>query len=177
MVLAMPVQAFAAATMLFCGLAHERMFGGVSPADGGVHAARHGGLPAGRDAGHAEVADATAAHEHHALAGHDHGDHASPTHDHAGHASATHRDHDHAAHHTTVAQGASDADTASGATTDLGSFTCSACAACCSMLGMPASIAFVGAADRVDTVASGPAPEVHWFVIDSLDRPPRAQPV
>jgi hypothetical protein len=174
MVLAMPVQAFAAATMLFCGPAHERMFGAVSATPhGAAQAAGHGGHHAGH-ADHPVLADAAAAPDHHASMAHDHG----------AQAAMTHGGGDHAGHHPPAVQGASDADTTPDATpgttsasaTDFGStsFSCSACAACCSMLALPVSVGVVGAAERVDTVASSPVPEVHWFVTDTLERPPRA---
>lgn len=97
-----------------------------------------------------------------------------PAHDHAG---AGHAVHDHAAQGDRVvsqpALGA-DADSAHGLSAHDGKVSCSACAACCSALALPASFSLpevVRVAHPMQTSASAP---VASHQPDGPDRPPRA---
>lgn len=66
------------------------------------------------------------------------------------------------------------ADDAAGLFSFLGQFSCSACAACCSMVGLPASLSLPGQPHSVQSVLAWLAVSVQSHLPDGLDRPPRA---
>ena len=55
-----------------------------------------------------------------------------------------------------------------------GTFSCSACASCCSMLAIPESFASVGEPDLVNTTPAALAVGVQSFVTEGPERPPRS---
>lgn len=113
------------------------------------------------------VVDAPAMASHHgAGAGHDH---AATDH-------GEHRHAAHAAHADAVAPdpaAEADADGAGGMSPHHAQFNCSACAACCFMLALPASFALPEAVSPVHAVHPPPAAPVASHPPDGLDRPPR----
>lgn len=66
-----------------------------------------------------------------------------------------------------------DADGAQGFVPDHGKFSCSACAACCSVLALPAQFALPGAPSLAHPVHMAPGAPVASHHPDGLDRPPR----
>lgn len=56
----------------------------------------------------------------------------------------------------------------------LDQFSCSACAACCLMMGLPASLSLPGQPHSIKSVLAWLAISVQSHLPDGLDRPPRA---
>lgn len=147
MVIAMPVQGMSASVMLFCGPSHERTV-----------QARGVDAPATR-------ADTTGAGGHY-------------------HAAAAHAAHRHAAPDpsasSVLADAAADtgadaaADGAGGLAAPHGKFNCSACAACCSALALPATFSPPDAASPAHSFRAPPPLPVASHQPEGLDRPPRA---
>ena len=63
---------------------------------------------------------------------------------------------------------------ASGKFTDLGKYKCSACAACCSMLALPAGVAWLGEPGLVNAIPGAPAAAAPSYLTEGIERPPRA---
>lgn len=61
-----------------------------------------------------------------------------------------------------------------GTFTDLGKYKCSACAACCSMLALPAGFALVGEPGLVNAIPGAPAAAAPSYLTEGIERPPRA---
>lgn len=92
-------------------------------------------------------------------------------------AAMDHRDHEHAGIGAPVASDAAvDADGDGGGSLlpHHGIFSCSACAACCIALALPASFELPQALRTAQTLRSSPAMPVASHQPDGLDRPPRA---
>jgi hypothetical protein len=137
----LPVQGYAAATMVACGPSHERM------AARAPHA-------------HAEDLGRASHHGAHDHAAHDHGAHAHAAHDHAG--------------FTPDAHAAVTPDDTARAASDLASFTCSACAACCVGAALPArEFSLDVPAPAPDTLRPATAAPLTAVTLDGLERPPR----
>ncbi|MFP5397700.1 MAG: hypothetical protein ACLGIT_05180 [Gammaproteobacteria bacterium] len=147
MVIAMPVQGMAASVMLFCGPSHERM------TQARVVDASASRADAAGDAGHDHAATGHAAHRHAAP------DHAAPF---------------------VMANAAADtgaetaAEGAAGLVAPHGTISCSACAACCSALALPATFSLADATSPVRSFRAPPSVPVASHPPDRLDRPPRA---
>lgn len=152
-VIALPLQAVAASTMLFCGPSHERMMS-VPMLD--ASARLPGSLTQAHD-GH----DAHAEHAAHHASVAGHGDH----HDHGRHDPA-------AAHHAALAGGGSGQGDDS--TSPLhGMVSCSACAACCAAHALPAHVTVPEIVPAAQPVHAMPDVPVTSLPPDGLDRPPR----
>ena len=137
MVIAMPAQGMAAASMLFCGPSHARMML-VLDADAATDQHAHGPVRA--------AAAHHGGHQAHAAA-----DDAAPS----------------AAGH--VAQG----NGAEASTLQHGQFNCSACAACCAMLALPARAVLPAAVTPAQPARTPGMVRVTSHQPDGLDRPPR----
>jgi hypothetical protein len=87
------------------------------------------------------------------------------------HEAVTSATHDHAA--AAHAANAADPD-AAGKFTDLGQFKCSVCAACCSMLALPAGFALVGDPGLANVMSPAPSVVAPSYLSEGLERPPRA---
>lgn len=140
---ALPMQSWAAATMVNCGPTHSRMAG---------HAV------AAAEPGHAHDTHGHDAHP---------GSHAHP-HANAGHDPASHP-HGMAADGQADPSG-SDADVPQ---PPLGKFKCSACATCCLGVVLPSPILIFDASESSDTVALGMPQGHVDFLTEGLERPPR----
>ena len=146
LVLAVPAQGAAAATMAMCGPNHHA--GGPGAAlvhvqAGGISSESRHNVPHAHSNDHAQHGTATqAAHDH------DH-DHAVADVPGAGEASAP-------------AQGM-----------HAGQHKCSACASCCSVSAMLSPVLAVPVPDVAPTVFSVVVPNVEAFGVDGPDRPPR----
>lgn len=66
------------------------------------------------------------------------------------------------------------AEDAAGLFSFLGQFSCSACAACCSMMGLPANLSLPSQPSSAQSVLAWLAISVQSHLPDGLDRPPRA---
>lgn len=99
-------------------------------------------------------------------------------HEHAhGGSAADHGVHPHTdSHGPDASQGheSADADGAQGLMPHHGKFSCSACAACCSVLALPAPFALPEASSPVHPVRMAPVAPIASHQPDGLDRPPRA---
>lgn len=160
MVIAMPVQGLAASAMIFCGPHHERLAQGLvfdAPAAGSEQAREP--LPAHAAAVHAA---------------HGHAAHGDAAHGHAAHGHATMSDAGAAPGSADADHDADSADSAEGLLTLHGKFSCSACAACCSALALPASFSLPEAVSPAQVLRTSPSAPVASHRPDGLDRPPRA---
>lgn len=81
--------------------------------------------------------------------------------------------HDHAAHATHAVVSA-DPDNGSGAASPHIELTCSACAACCSVLALPMSFSLPAATDMAHPMHAAPSVLPSSHEPDRLDRPPRS---
>ena len=143
LVLAVPAQGAAAATMLMCAPNHHAGGAGASV----VHV-QPGGL------------SSTSTHDRSHAHSNDHVQHSAAAHDH---------DHDHAMADAPAAGEA--AAPAQGMHT--GQHKCSACASCCSVSAMLSPVLAVPVPDFAPTVFSVVVPNVEAFSADGPDRPPR----
>ncbi len=148
LVLAVPAQGAAAATMALCGPNHHAAGAGaamVHAQAGGLSSASPHDLPHDRPQAH--------------------------SHDHAQHSAATPaaRDHDHA---VAVAPFAGEASVPAQGM-HAGQHKCSACASCCSVSAMLSPVLAVPVPDFAPTVFTAVVPSVEAFSSDSPDRPPR----
>jgi len=143
MALAIPVQGVAAAGMLHCDASPAQ------PQQGAAHAHVH--------AGHSHAGDVHAG-DAHAGDAHAGGAHAGGAH--AGDA------------HASDAQGAAAADDPADDTNAFG-HKCSACAACCAGLAIPAQAAEFSSPIVASFAALPPGAAPAFFVLGRLDRPPR----
>lgn len=146
LVLSVPAQGAAAATMVLCGPNHHGDGAGVTM----VHA-QAGGL------------SSTSAHDRPHDRPHAHSN------DHAQHSAATHAAHDHAVADLPAVGEAS----ASAQGIHAGQHKCSACASCCSVSAMLSPVLAVPVPDVAPTVFSAVVPSVEAFSADGPDRPPR----
>lgn len=146
MVVAMPIQTFAAPTMRFCGPSHERMMHRLGPEapPQASHHAFHGGHPA---------------------AAGDHG-----RHPHAGPAYAA----DPGDSGTPQAEPDHDTDGRPGLVPQHDDFSCSACASCCSVLALPPHLAGLAAAGPVHPAGRAPVTPIASHPPDGPERPPRS---
>lgn len=144
LVLAVPAQGAAAATMAMCGPNHHA--GGPGAALVQVQA---GGI--------SSESQHNVSHAH--------------SNDHAQHGTATHaaHDHDHAVADVLAAGEAS----APAQGMHAGQHKCSACASCCSVSAMLSPVLAVPVPDVAPTVFSVVVPNVEAFGVDGPDRPPR----
>lgn len=147
MVIALPVQGMAASVMLFCGPSHERMVQAGAVDASAARAESTGG------AGHEHAAAGHAAHRH-----------ATPDQV----VSSVFAD--------VAADTGADttADGAGGLVAPHGTFNCSACAACCSALALPATFSLPDAASPAHSFRAPPPVPVASHQPEGLDRPPRA---
>lgn len=162
----LPVQGYAAATMVACGPIHERMASAATRAhdhDGSSQNGKHGHDGPGRRA-----------HDHSAPdhGAHDHGAHGHGAHGHGAHDRGA-RDHAASAAHAPPAAMA-DSSTAAAAG-GLADFTCSACAACCVGAALPAGdVSLDVSALAPDTLRPAAAAPLAAVTLDGLERPPRS---
>ena len=147
LVLALPAQGVAAATMAFCGPHHP---GGGAASHAEQRAAAEHVHPQARPQAHPQAhpeADAQGSHG-------DHGD-----------------------HHQATAARADSADAGSSAAPAKGGHAdqqkCSACASCCSIGAILNSVLAVPAPELSPTVFAVVVPTVDAFAVDGPDRPPR----
>lgn len=144
LVAALPVQSWAAATLMNCGPTHHRMSESASHLHRvTAHAAHgHGGLQGAHEVTPHSHDGSVAAPESIAVS-------VAPTD--AGAASS--------GHHDSVQK--------------LGKFKCSACASCCMGTALPTSVLSFGASVTRDTPAAAIPQAVGVFLTSGLDRPPR----
>lgn len=141
--IAMPLQGLAASAMLSCGPSHARMLQGLVSAAPAPGHAAHGG-----QAAHAGRDAAAAVHGAHA---HAHADSADSV------AATAQADGD-AGHHPSPHHG---------------KHSCSACAACCTALALPARFALLEVTRAVHAVRTALDAPVVSHQPETLDRPPR----
>jgi hypothetical protein len=147
--LALPGQGMAAATMIHCAQAHQRL----------QAAAGHPDLQA--SAGHGRPAP-------HAHASHAHASHAHASHGHASHGHAATQAHP-SDHGASTGFDPAQPDAAA----EVGPNACSACASCCAGIGLSSAPLQVPEHDAAMTVFVTVVPAVDAFAADGPDRPPR----
>ena len=146
LVLSVPAQGVAAATMLMCAPNHHAGGPGASM----VHV-QAGGLSS------ASRLDRSHAHSN----------------DQAQHSTATHAAHDHDHDHAMADAPAAGEASAPAQGMHAGQHKCSACASCCSVSAMLSPVLAVPVPDFAPTVFSVVVPNVEAFSADGPDRPPR----
>lgn len=154
LLLALPVQGFAAATMLACGPNHHRMSELAAP-----------GSIDGQGSQPVQAAPGDHPHPHPHSQSHSHPGSSEPGPVHADGANP-------ADHHGSISTPGADAPS-SAALHEVSKFKCSACAACCVGAALPAAaLVFAAFAPAAAPTASPCASHVGFFT-DGPDRPPR----
>ncbi len=146
LVLAVPAQGAAAATMAMCGPNH------------------HAGGP-GAALVHVLAGGISSESQHNVPHAH--------SNDHAQHGPATHAAHDHDHNHTMADVPAAGEASAPTQGMHAGQHKCSACASCCSVSAMLSPVLAVPVPEVAPTVFSVVVPNVEAFSADGPDRPPR----
>jgi len=156
--LALPGQGVAAATMIHCAQAHQRLQSAAGHPDAQASAG-HGHAAPHTHSSHTHAAAHTRdpAHTHDAAQAHD----AVHTHD-AAQANP-------ADHGVSSDFGSAQAEAAA----EVGPYACSACASCCSGVGLSSALLQVPQPDAAATVFVTVVPAVDVFATDGPDRPPR----
>ncbi len=144
LVLAVPAQGLAAASMSFCGAGHSSSQSQTADVALSQALSQTQSLSHSQSHSHAAADNAASPHQHRAMSA--------------------------AADDGKALSGATDDAQSPHAT----SHKCSACASCCSTAALPSAALTVPAAERTCSVFSAVVPSVDVFTADGLERPPRA---